>query len=284
MNACFAQLLVHLDASPRAVQRLEAAQHIGSAQGAAVTALYAVTPYSVDLPVFPEIGPGMAASLRDMDDRLRQQARSAFEQSLARHPQAGAQVAWAEIPSEPITAVFAQQALYADLLVLGQHDPASDPPAGVPAGFVENVLAISGKPALILPYAGALPEPVSDTVVIAWKPSREAAHAVSAAMPLLQRARQVHILSWTGEDEAVQGQGLDLQGYLRLRGVNATWHRQGAEPADSLGELLLSRAFDLQASLLVMGCYGHSRAREWVLGGTTRTVLQCMTLPVLMAH
>ena len=51
-----------------------------------------------------------------------------------------------------------------------------------------------------------------------------------------------------------------------------------------MGDLLLSRAFDLDADLLVMGCYGHSRAREWVLGGTSRTVLQSMTLPVLMAH
>ena len=70
---------------------------------------------------------------------------------------------------------------------------------------------------------------------------------------------------------AAGGGGLDL-GAARI-----------AEP-EELGELLLSRAFDLEADLMVMGCYGHSRAREWVLGGTSRTVLRSMTLPVLMAH
>jgi nucleotide-binding universal stress UspA family protein len=100
---------------------------------------------------------------------------------------------------------------------------------------------------------------------------------------MLQRARRVHVLSWSGAEEAVSGQRLDLDGYLKLHGVAATWHREAGEP-ELLGELLLSRAFDLEADLLVMGCYGHSRAREWVLGGTSRTVLQSMTLPVLMAH
>jgi nucleotide-binding universal stress UspA family protein len=70
---------------------------------------------------------------------------------------------------------------------------------------------------------------------------------------------------------------------LRLRGIEANWHVRSGEPKD-LGDLLLSEAFDCQADLLVMGCYGHSRAREWVLGGVSRTILQSMTLPVLMAH
>ena len=74
-----------------------------------------------------------------------------------------------------------------------------------------------------------------------------------------------------------------MNGYLWRHGVEAIWHREGQEP-QALGELLLSRAFDLHADLLVMGCYGHSRTREWLLGGTSRTVLRAMTLPVLMAH
>ncbi len=131
-------------------------------------------------------------------------------------------------------------------------------------------------------YAG-LPPQVGQTVVIAWKATREAARAVTAAVPLLQRAQRVHIVKWDDGQEAIEGARLDLAGYLKLRGVEATWHREGPEP-DALGEHLLSRAFDLEADLLVMGCYGHNRAREWVLGGTSRTVLESMTLPVLMAH
>lgn len=280
MKASLSQLLVHLDASAQAQPRLEAACQIGQAHGAAVTALYAVTPSLVDLPFSPTVGPGMGADLRDIDDERRARARATFDRSL---DTTACKAAWAELQAAPIIAVFAQQALYADLLVLGQHDPSSTLPDGVPSDFVEAVLAASGKPALILPYIGAAGG-IGKTVVIAWKPTREAARAVSAAMPLLQQARQVHILSWSGAEEGViGGAGLDLNGYLKLSGVQATWHRQGEEP-ESLGELLLSRAFDLGADLLVMGCYGHSRAREWVLGGTSRTVLQSMTLPVLMVH
>lgn len=279
MTTSLKQLLVHLDASPQAAQRLEAACRIGQAHGAAVTALYAVTPGFVELPFAPEIGPGVAASLHERDDELRTRARAAFDKVLA---EPGMKASWAEVGNDPIMGVFAQQALYADLLVLGQADPAGKRAEGVPADFVETVLVSSGKPALVLPFIGA-PSTIGETVVVAWKPTREAARAVSAALPLLQRARQVHVLSWSDADEAVGGEGLSLGAYLQLHGVKAIWHRETQEP-DLLGELLLSRAFDLEADLLVMGCYGHSRAREWVLGGTSRTVLRSMTLPVLMAH
>jgi nucleotide-binding universal stress UspA family protein len=189
--------------------------------------------------------------------------------------------AWAEVQDYPIVPAFSRQALYADMLVLGQHDP-SAPSPGVPVDFPESVIAASGKPAIVLPYAG-LPPSVGETVVIAWKTTREAARAVGAAVPMLQRARVVHVLSWTDEQEPVGGARLDLDGYLKLRGIEPIWHRESREP-ESIGELLLTRAFDLEADLLVMGCYGHTRAREWVLGGASRTVLRSMTLPVLMAH
>ena len=280
MNASLAQLLVHLDASPQVAKRLTAARQIAQAQGAAVTALYAVTPNFVELPYAPELGPGAAADLREIDDALRAATRAAYEKLLS---EAGVPVAWAEVRDDPVIALFAKQALYADLLVLGQHDSSSTPLSGVPDDFAESVMLASGKPALILPYAGMLPAVIGETAVIAWKPTREAALAVSAAMPLLQRARQVHVLAWSGEQSSADEKLLSLASYLQQHGLKPVWHRQGDEP-HALGELLLSRVCDLEADLLVMGCYGHSRAREWVLGGTSRTVLQSMTIPVLMAH
>lgn len=280
MKASLVQMLVHLDASPQVAQRLTAARQIAQAHGAAVTALYAVTPNFVELPFVPELGQNVAADLREIDDELRASARATYEQSLT---DSSVYMAWAEIRDDPVISLFARQAFFADLLVLGQHDPSGKPPSGVPADFAESVLVASGKPALILPYAGIPPAVIGETAVIAWKPTREAALAVSAAMPLLQRARRVHVLAWRGEEMAVDSKLLSLDGYLKLHGVDAVWHSQGDEPP-ALGELLLSRACDLDADLLVMGCYGHSRAREWILGGTSRTVLRSMTLPVLMAH
>jgi nucleotide-binding universal stress UspA family protein len=279
MKISLSQLLVHLDGSPKSARRLAVARDIAQTHGAAVTALYAVTPALLVVPFAPEAGPGVAEALGQIDEQRRMQARGVFDRSVAA---TGVHAAWAEVQDYPIVPAFARQALYADLLVLGQHDPSDTDAAGVPFDFAETVMATSGKPALILPYAET-PAPVGQTIVIAWKPTREAARAVSSAVPMLQRARRVHVLSWGKEEEDVAGARLDLDSYLKLRGVEPTWHREGDEP-EFMGDLLLSRAFDLDADMLVMGCYGHSRAREWVLGGTSRTVLQSMTLPVLMAH
>jgi nucleotide-binding universal stress UspA family protein len=283
MQTPITQLLLHFDASPQAVQRLEAACRIAKQHGSALTALYAATPHYVELPFAPEIGPGIVAVQRQADQRQLSKARAAFDQSQS-SPQgsAGVRAAWAEIHDDPILSTFVQQALFADLLVMGQHDPSDAQMALLPSDFVQSVVMMSGKPALVLPYIGA-PKVFGDTALIAWKPTREAARAVAAALPMLQSARAVHVVSWGEEESSVSGDRLDLTAYLKLRGIQPTWHKQGPAPKD-LGEMLLSFAFDIQADLLVMGCYGHSRAREWVLGGVTRTLLGAMTLPVLMAH
>jgi nucleotide-binding universal stress UspA family protein len=280
MKECLTQLLVHLDATAHTSQRLAVARAIAQGQGAALTALYAVTPALVEIPFAPDAGPNVAQVLCELDDERRAKAHAGFERANLN----GLRAAWAEVRDYPIVPAVARQALYADLLVLGQHDGSDPASTGVPSDFVESVLAASGKPALVLPYTGASGS-LGETVLVAWKPTREAARALSAAVPLLQRAQRVHIVSWArDEDENISGDGLDLDGYLKLRGIEPIWHREGGGEPDSLGDLLLSRAADLSADLLVMGCYGHSRAREWVLGGTSRTILQSMTLPVLMAH
>ncbi len=282
MKESISQILVHLDGTAHAAQRLQAARSIAAVQGAAVMALYAVVPSLVAVPFALEGGAASASALQELDERQRAAVRADFDREQAA---GGVRASWAEATGFPVLGAFAEQALYADLLVLGQHDGSDPGSAGVPSDFAESVMASTGKPALVLPYCG-LPPAIGNTIVVAWKPTREAARAVSAAVPLLQRARRVHVLSWEGEEDAEAGVrgGLDLAVYLKLRGIEATWHRDtGGEPQE-LGELLLSRAFELEADLLVMGCYGHNRAREWVLGGVSRTLLRSMTLPVLMAH
>lgn len=279
MTPTYRQILVHLDATQAVAQRLAAARRIAQENGAELAALYATTPAFVELPHVPGIGPTAAAELAKLDDQRRQQTLKVFGDAM-KGP--GPVASWSQTSEVPTIGVFAQQAFYADLLVLGQRHRADEAAAAVPADFVESVLSASGRPAVVLPHVG-WPQEIGDTVAIAWKETPEAARAVSAALPFLRRARTVHVLTWGDEGEpALDGVPLDLASWLRVHGVGATWHRGGREP-DAVGELLLSRAFDLQADLLVMGCYGHSRAREWILGGASRTVLASMTLPVLMS-
>lgn len=280
MATSFQQVLVHLDPTQSTPHRLAAAREIAGQQGAALAALYAGVPSFVELPYTPAVGPSLAADLMALDEERRAGVRKAFARAMTA---AGPGATWSQTSEVPLVGAFVQQALFADLLVLGQHDPRDEAARSVPSHFVESVLATSGRPAVVVPSTGWA-APVSDTVAIAWKETPEAARAVTAAMPFLQRASHVHILTWGDPGETgVGGHRLDLDGYLKLHGVTAVWHRGGPEPA-ALGELLLSRVFDLDADLLVMGCYGHGRAREWVLGGVSRTLLQSMTLPLLLSH
>ncbi|MDE2605136.1 MAG: universal stress protein [Burkholderiales bacterium] len=274
------QVLVHLDATRAAPLRLDVARRLAQQQGAALAALYATVPVYLELPYAPDGAPGVIPGLMEVDEERRAAARKAFDEAM-KTP--GPVATWAESSDVPLIPSVADQAFYADLLVLGQRDPEDAASWSVPPDFPEAVLQASGRPAVVVPYGG-WPGAIGSTVAIAWKPTPEAARAVAAALPLLQRASRVHILSWGEETQTiVKGAALDLAGYLRLHGVEATWHHGGPEP-EVLGEILLSRVFDLGADLLVMGCYGHSRAREWVLGGTSRTILSSMTLPVLMSH
>ena len=277
-------VLLHLDASANAAARLQLARRLAQTHGARVEALYAVLPAVLQYPfAFAADGQG-AALLMNYEAEQRERIKALFEQERKRgNGTAQAPMTWHETAEEPVRALT-QQAWGADLLVLAQHDPDPKAYSGVPPEFAAAVLLESGKPGLVMPYISTGAE-IGNQVLVAWKPTAESARAVTAALPILQRARQVHVAVW---DEAAGNGGaapppVAIEPYLRHHGINATVHR-GGPPTRELGDLLLSLAADLQADLLVMGCYGHGRAREWALGGATRTVLRSMTLPVLMVH
>ena len=178
-----------------------------------------------------------------------------------------------------------EAALGADLVILGQADPDNSGSA-TPADLAEQVASRSGRPVLVLPHIGA-PKPPGGRVMICWNNSREAARAVTAALPLLARAAKVEMLmvdaeKATGEDRA-RHSGKDITAWLGRHGVKAEIVRDTAS-ASEVGNRILSRAADHNIDLIVMGIYGHSRVREMVLGGASRTLLSSMTVPVLMAH
>lgn len=273
-------ILLHIDASPRSAKRLALACELAAQHDGRVTALYASTPAAFSVPFVMADGTAeVLTMLRQLDIDYRDNARALFERSV---PSTTPPVPWRELDDAAVIPGVAAQALCADLLVLGQHD-ASDPlTAGIPSDFVPSVLLASGRPALVVPYVDTRTT-FGPEVLIAWKASRESAHAVSAAMPFLQRASRIH-LAVADEPGALAAPVQALEDYLRLHGVQAPVQHHPSVPSESAGDALLSLAADVGAGLLVMGCYGHSRARELVLGGASRTVLRSMTLPVLMAH
>jgi nucleotide-binding universal stress UspA family protein len=270
-------ILVHIDASPRSAVRLALAQALARQHGASLGALYGVVPAVLANPWTAGDGMVVAASmLVDLEHEQRERARAMVGQAAAQ----GA-VSWIDGGASPYRALW-QHALYADLLVLGQDDAADGLTGALPPGLVPTLVAEAGRPTLVLPAAGDF-ESRPGRVLIAWKPTREAARAVAAALPWLLGAAAIDIATRPEGDADDIDHAAALQHWLRQQGVTAPVH--GHVPGEGdIGERLLGLAADTGAGLLVMGCYGHSRTREWVLGGASRSVLHTMTLPVLMVH
>jgi nucleotide-binding universal stress UspA family protein len=173
-------------------------------------------------------------------------------------------------------------ALHVDIAILGQNDP--EHPAVAPH-LPESVLLGSGRPVMIVPYAGRF-DTVGSNVLVAWNATREAARAVNDAMPILQKAEKVTVLSINPPSEEAGRPvwpGADIALHLARHGVKAEASSTVSHDID-VGNAILSRAADFGSDLIVMGGYGHSRQREFILGGVTRTLLGQMTVPIIMSH
>lgn len=208
------------------------------------------------------------------------QALSAFTRNVERFGVASYEVR--RIDGAPDLELI-MHARYADLLVLRQAPNAAHASAA-PDSALQYVILHSGKPVLVVPCEGEF-EQTGRRPLLAWDGSMEAARAINAALPILQRAELVTLSVFNGEEHyGAHGPlaGADMATYLARQGVKVEVVQHNV--TGPISEALLSQASDLGADLLVMGCYGHSRLREILLGGTTREVLRSMTLPVLMAH
>lgn len=203
--------------------------------------------------------------------------RASFERAARLH---GVAAEWRAV-SEGVNADPAVHARCADLTILGQRDPDSDEMAMIRPP-PERVVLASGRPVLVVPYAGRFAT-VGSRVLIAWNASREAARAVADAMPLLIGAEAVSVLTIDPPNRPDELPGADIALHLARHGVKTEIERTVSADVP-IGEVLLSRAADLGADLLVMGAYGHSRTRELLMGGATRSILGSMTVPVLMSH
>jgi nucleotide-binding universal stress UspA family protein len=283
MSMSYKDLLVVLDAEPAARKRTELAAALAERFAAHLVGLYRLPtpraprhfgyydPAMLD-PFFADLrerARNVAGTVREMFDHVTGLRRLSAE--------------WREIPEGP-DANPALHARYADLIILGQLDPDREQ-AELILPPPEQVALSSGRPVLIVPYAGDF-DHVGRRVLIAWNATREAARAIGDAMPLLMAAELVSVLTIDpreGPDGHGELPGADIALHLARHGVTAQVERT-VSAGLPVGDVLLSRLADLGADLLVMGAYGHSRMREVLLGGATQSVLRSMTVPVLMSH
>jgi nucleotide-binding universal stress UspA family protein len=277
----YKSILVQLDTSEAVHARFELALRLAKQFEAHLTGLFAVfKPHSRSFNVMA----GTAEYFVEQE-RIRAEQRGALERlfhaELARAKVAGV---W-KTASEYANTAVCDAARLADLTVIGQDNP-DDPESFIDDQFVENLVLSAGRPVLLVPYAGQFPS-VGSRVLFAWDGSREATRALHDALPFLAHAKQITVFTVNaldGEPPASRIPGVDIAAIIARHGANVATEEIEGVRGVSVGDMLLSRASDLGADLIVMGCYGHSRWRELVLGGATRAMLKSMTVPVLMSH
>lgn len=272
-------ILVHIDAGKRCPARIEVAIGLARQYDAHLIGLNALT--AVELPGYMLAGVGGASidEIRKRNtDKLTAEAKAAFSKAMSA---AGLTTAeWRASGRDAVDAVTLH-GRYADLIVIGQ--PWAEDSSGVGSGFAERIVLEAGRPVLMIPYAGNFGA-VGKRIFVGWNGSRESTRAVTDAIPFLQQAESVQIIvinPQAGEHGAMPGSDIAL--YLARHGVNVEVFMDNAEQKD-VGNEILSRAADFGADLIVMGAYGHSRFREMVMGGASRTVFDTMTVPVLLSH
>ena len=273
----FKTIIVHVDDNPSMDTRLQAAawlarEHDAHLVGSAATGL--------SWPAYAMLTGSMAVSPIDEFDTMRESGRDRLARFAERARQLGVQSLEERLVEDEHRDALLLQSRYADLVVTSLEGGGQSALRGLP-----QYLALhSARPILAVPpaYSG---QPIADTIVAAWDGSVTALRAIAAALPLLERARTVHLALVNPEREGdLHGDepGADMALYLARHGVRVEVVAVHTEKPAGTALLEIVRATG--AGLLVAGAFGRSRYREIVLGGVTRVLLERSTVPVLFAH
>lgn len=216
---------------------------------------------------------------RSENKKRAMDAKARFDESSGRSDLTSeSRIIEAEFAEAP--KIFARIARSFDLSIVGQAIPKESVADQL---IVEGALFESGHPVVVVPYIQRAPLTLN-RVMICWDGSHNAARAVSDSMPFLAKAGIVEVVTMSGEKgKSDEIAGADVAEHLARHGLKVELKRLpigNIEVADAL----LSLAADISADLMVMGGYGHSRLREFVLGGATRGILASMTIPTLLSH
>lgn len=271
-------IAVHVDESDHAPARVALAAGLAAAMGSHLTGVAATGLSRYAQPSYDS--PAWSQPLLEMR-RLARRGLDAFDGVASA---CGVQQRTLALAEDDAAGALLTHARYADLVILSQHDPQEILATGLD-DLPPYLLLNSGRPLLVSPR-GMAPNmaPISH-VLLAWDGSRHAVRAIIDALPLLRMAQRATLLMLNATN--VAGDHGDMPGADMA--LFLARHEVAADMVDGytsapVGHALLSWAHDLRCDLLVMGGYGHSRAREVLLGGATQTVLRDATLPVLISH
>jgi len=275
-------VLTYLDPSDRAGARLSFSLELAKTLDAHLIGLF--TTFVPEARDYFSVA-GCAHYYDDWLDARRGQraaAEEAFRHAVRSAGLGGEWIAFDDYAEAPMI----RRSRHADLLIAGQTGPDDDSQA-LRKRFLEGVVLTSGRPVLVLPYAGGL-RPAGNSIAIAWDGSREAARAVRDAMPFLERAGRVTVLRVRSTDSlrrvttGAQGGEIDLM--LARHAVNVDFAEATSDSDETAADALLSWVATSGCDLVVAGAYSHPQWKEQWLGGVTRALLESATVPVLLSH
>jgi len=217
-------------------------------------------------------------SQREENSNLAKTAASRFE-TMTKAAGVAAETRVLDATFGNAASLFAGIAKRFDLAVVGQ---AQRERAASEELMIEGALFESGRPLIVVPYIQTRGLSL-ERVLVCWDGGRTAARAIADAMPFLARAKAVDLVVVAERHKNAEITGANIGEHLARHGVAAEVKRL-AKADLATADVILSHAADCDADLMVMGGYGHSRLREFILGGVTRSILAAMTLPVLMSH
>jgi nucleotide-binding universal stress UspA family protein len=273
-------VLVHCDAGGVAPKRLAIAADLSKSFNARLVALHIRPPFEMPMLYGDEYSLPILLEAHDDQVKADQLASRHFFDKVMKGRTLPAE--W-RVEDGRLDDTLTVDARYADLVVVGQSGPENAPTT--PGNLPESIAMASGRPTLVVPHDGPA-KAIGKTVMLCWNASRESARAASDALPFLRAAQKVIVLiiePKISPDEHGAEPGADVAMWLAKHGVKVTVQREAAPDAD-VGKVIRSRATDHGVDLIVMGVYGHSRVREWVMGGASRSMLSDMTVPILMSH
>jgi len=272
-------ILVHVELNAESDRRLKAAMSLAQAHGAHMVGLYVVPrPY---IPAYAEvqISADVMEAQREAAKEGAERAETAFKAAAGG---SGLSVEWRAQEGD-MGRVLAFHSRYADLTVVSQPNPDHSLFPG-DRDLPDRLILTAGRPVLVLPfeYSGDL---AGKRILVAWDESPLASRAVHDALPLLQSADKVVVMvanpAQVPDEKRVPG--ADIAAHLARHGVTVEADHVTSDEVD-VGNLLLSRAADMSADMMVMGGYGHARWSELILGGVTNAVLSNQTVPVVLSH
>lgn len=276
-------ILAHLNNEHRVSRLIGAAMQMALPSNAHLTGLFVVPHIPFRSPIFPAISGGIIQSGLDTYRKSGERIRQAFEAATKGQPIVAD---WRTYePGRPgyVEAVL-DHARTVDLVIAAQKE--ADWDYGDMFDVPDWLAMESGRPVLVVPRSGEIGT-IGERVLVAWNNSRESARAVHDALPVLQRAKEVRVLCVEEPGkEATTGEraGMEICASLARHDVNCIADHIRPSASVEPGPLLLAQVDQQKCDLLVMGCYGRSRFREFILGGATRHILRNALVPVILSH